>query len=441
MGDVRYDYAELAELVGGIEVDTTNGGEAEFNGKPSDERTRELVLQFCQDAAFKALWERNPDRFDGDDSQYDWRIAGAAVRAGFTDDEIHALLVTNRLMHNPGDAKAQDDRYYALTIGKVRAGTPTPQAKAVEFEVITAKALCAHPDPPASDELLGGLIVRRQRTVVGADTGAGKTTMALAMLAAINRGREWLGFQGGGGRALVIDAEQGVKSIKRRLREAGLNESEDIEYIRVPDGLALDSNDLEAAGVEERISEGDYAVVLADPLYKLHRGDSNAEREAVDLMRRFDGWRERYGFALVLPVHCRKPQAGAKFTMHEFFGSSAYLRGAEVVLGLQRVRDGYSRLHFFKDRDGDLPVGNAWGLLFSRDEGYRRDPNDETPKQSARQVIAELVAQQPGISTEQLAVASGYAKRTVTKALQEIGASGERPGRNAETIWSLDESE
>ena len=63
------------------------------------------------------------------------------------------------------------------------------------------------------------------------------------------------------------------------------------------------------------------------------------------------------------------------------------MRGAEVVLGLQRVRDGYAKLHFLKDRDGDLPIGAAWGLLFDREQGFRRDPNDgkrETDRRRAR---------------------------------------------------------
>jgi len=45
-----------------------------------------------------------------------------------------------------------------------------------------------------------------------------------------------------------------------------------------------------------------------------------------------------------------------KFSVHDLFGSSAYVRGAEVVLGLRRVSDGYAKLHFLKDRDGDLPI-------------------------------------------------------------------------------------
>jgi RecA-family ATPase len=152
--------------------------------------------------------------------------------------------------------------------------------------------------------------------------------MALSIARAVALEGEFLGWRGAGGRVLVIDAEPGLKTVKRRLREAGLEECEAIDYVRVPDGLSLDSNDEHAARVEALIAEGDYALVLADPLYKLHSGDSNDERQAVELMKRFDAWRERYGFALLLPVHLRKPPQNAKFSIHEFFGSSAYQRGA-----------------------------------------------------------------------------------------------------------------
>ncbi len=265
------------------------------------------------------------------------------------------------------------------------------QAGEHELEVLTARATCAIPDPPGSEELLGPLILRGQRLVLGGHTGEGKTTLALQIVRAVSTEGELLEWTGAGGRVLILDAEQGLRTVKRRLREAGLADTEAVDYVRVPDGLALDSDPTHIAAVESALSEGGYQLVVADPLYKLHAGDSNDEREAVDLMRRFDGWRERFGFALLLPVHCRKPQPGAKFSIHDLFGSSAYVRGAEVVLGLQRLSDGYSKLHFLKDRDGDLPIGTSWGLLFDREQGFRRDPNDGKVR-DIRGELLELLA-------------------------------------------------
>ena len=38
-----------------------------------------------------------------------------------------------------------------------------------DFEVLTARELCALPDPPAEDNLIGDLVVRGNRTVIGGE--------------------------------------------------------------------------------------------------------------------------------------------------------------------------------------------------------------------------------------------------------------------------------
>jgi len=147
-------------------------------------------------------------------------------------------------------------------------------------------------------------------------------------------------------------------------------------------------------------------------------------------MLRFDRWREELRFAFVLPVHLRKPPVGAKFSLNEFFGSGAYTRGAEVCLGLERVSDGYSRLHFFKDRDGDLPISTSWGLLFDREQGFRRDPKDGEGKQSCKDKVHALLSDQPGLTIHELVLHTGNGERTVRQALKDLGA--EEMGRTSE---------
>lgn len=268
-------------------------------------------------------------------------------------------------------------------------GSQTDEKRSFSIEVLTARALCAMPDPPRSDELLGPLVMRGCRTIIGGHTGEGKSTYTAALVAAIVKGEPFLEWQGAGGCALVLDLEQGLRTVKRVLREAGLADSDDVDYARIPDGLALDKNVHDIAAVLEVLERKPYDVVVLDPHYKAHRGESNEERPMVDFMRQLDAWRTQFGFALVLPCHYRKPSREIKGTptIHDLFGSSAIVRGAEVVIGLERKSDGYSRLHFFKDREGELPVGEAWGLLFDREQGFRRDPKDG----EERDLAAELV--------------------------------------------------
>ena len=321
------------------------------------------------------------------------------------------------------DAQPRLDRAPLFAVGSGPQDAEVPGS----LPVLTARELCELPDPPTSDRLLGPLIVRGQRLVLGAHSGEGKTTLTLQMVRAIVTSDRFLDWEGAGGRALILDAEQGLRTAKRRLREAGLESSDAVDYARVPDGLSLDGDEADVRATEEALERGEYAVVVADPLYKLHRGDSNDERAAVDLMRRLDGWRERYGFALILPVHCRKPQPGSRFSIHDLFGSTAYTRGAEVVLGLQRVGDGYAKLHFLKDRDGDLPISAAWGLLFSREDGFRRDPADGKKRETADDKIRALIEQDPSLKPAQLEQLVGCTDRTVRRVLSALKAETVEP--------------
>jgi hypothetical protein len=350
-------------------------------------------------------------------------IAGTMRRRGLAEPEILALLreVNMRRCSPP----LPEDELVAITLSVCQYEPAEPVGGAAEstdvlrIEVMTAKALCERPDPPDDGQLVGPLLVRGQRLIVGAHTGEGKTTLMLQLMRAfVNRG-PFLDWEGAGGKALIVDVEQGERTVKRRLREAGLDNSERVDYVRVPDGLSLDKNAHHVAEVTRVLEEGGYDAVCMDPLYKLHTGDPNAEREAVDLMKRLDAWRDTYGFALVLPVHCRKPLPGTKFSIHDLFGASAYVRGAEVILGLRRVSDGYAKLHFLKDRDGDLSIGTAWGLLFQRETGFTRDPKDGVRETTADR-LAELLAEEPGMTEEQLASALKVTVRTIRRAKKEL---------------------
>ena len=319
----------------------------------------------------------------------------------------------------------------------------------IELQPLTAREICALPDPDIADALLGPYVVRTYRTVIGGSTGEGKTTLAWWFLKAIVEGLPLLGFTGAGNaRALVIDLEQGLRTVKLRLRELGLDDSASVDYLLIPEGLSLDQNDAEVAAIENVLAGG-YDVVLLDPHYKAHRGDGNDERATVDLMRLLDRWRSEYGFALILPAHTRKPlEPGATFTIHDISGSSALVRGAELVLGIRRLSNGYSRLLVFKDRDDTegLPVDplgkTGWGLVFDKKDGYRRDPRDETDRElkAPAAAIAEWISEQGGTAApnqikEQFEIADATL-RDRRAALAELGIDyiGGKAGRPAKYV-------
>jgi hypothetical protein len=129
-------------------------------------------------------------------------------------------------------------------------------------------------------------------------------------------------------------------------------------------------------------------------------------------MKALDRWREDCGFALILTAHLRKPyQYRSTMSIHEVFGSSAYVRGAEVVVGLRRGSDGRARLGFLKDREGGLPLGSQWKLTFDREHGYQRDATDGRP--STREQVDALRRSDPTLTQKQIATRLGVCDRTV----------------------------
>ncbi len=284
----------------------------------------------------------------------------------------------------------------------------------------------ALPDPPAEANLAGPYLFRGHRTVIVGDTGHGKTTLTMQFVAAAVTGSDVLGHRGAGvGPGMIVDLEQGLKSIKRLLPEVGLHERDDVIYVRAPDGLSLDSDDDHRAALDRALHHHRPSVVMLDPFYKAHRGDSNDERAVVDLMRYLDALRSRYGFALVIPAHPRKDPASSparKLTLHDVAGSGAVTRGAELVLAIERLAHGYARLRVLKDRDGDFEVGEAFPLLFTRGEGFRLDPKEET---TAEELEAQVLANGGEWRTvKEWAALLGIREKRAKDMLEQLVASG-----------------
>ena len=314
-------------------------------------------------------------------------------KTGHRPGQEHAEMVRQKLegvvqavrVFQPAVGKDITDHIKAgMGVGAiVPAGESRPHAR---LEIKPARAIMEEPELGEEGFLLGPLVYKGHRIVVGGWTGHGKTTFTMHMVSAAVNGKEFLRplWKGRKDRdrpvtALVIDVEQGTKTVKRVLRETGLDHSDRVQYLRVPDGLALDSDPEAIEFLEKAFAKNHFDIVLADPLYKLHRGDPNDTKAATELMRRFDDWRERYSFALILPMHCRKPQGdrGPKLSPHDLFGSSAYQWGAEMLLGVERKSQTKTWIHWWKDREGEAAeqgaiVGSHWDIAFDRKTGFGR---------------------------------------------------------------------
>jgi hypothetical protein len=351
-------------------------------------------------------------------------LAGKLRRDGWEQDEIEAALQARNAKFRPPLDTDEVGRIAESIAGYEPAPRETP-AETTEFSVWKLGDFLAIPDSDESLQLLGPLIVRGARTTIGADSGHGKSTLVSRILKVLVDGGEFLTWgSDGGNRVLVVDAEMGAHSIKRQYREAAITNDNGIDLLTIPDGMALDTSEAQCAAFENVLAAGGYDVVVLDPLFKLYAdADSNDERAVVKLMRKLDAWREQYKFALVMCQHTRKPGMNVRFTMHDLFGSSAFVRGAEVVLGLQRPGMGRAELHYIKDREGQLPVGTYWKLLFDRESGYTLDPAAGIRELSAKELVALALRSGQRKTYRQLAEETQKSETAVRNALKALGAT------------------
>lgn len=280
---------------------------------------------------------------------------------------------------------------------------------------------------PENDRLLGDLLVRGHRTIVAAPTGEGKSTFCFHIIKHFLNQTPLLDeFEGVGGKVLYIDGEQSVREIKRLLAEVAPIPLGNLDFYLAPDGLELDRSEIQCSEIETLFEKGNYDLVVIDPFYKMYLSSSNDDQQMLKVMKIFDRWRTRYGFALLMPAHTRKLDPKAEFSIDDIFGSTTFVRGAEVVVGLRFREQGFSQLYFFKDRSGVLETKTHWDLGYDKSSGFRKvnlKPKDFSSIGKIRDVLSKYPL---GCKMDRILDETKLSRSTVMKCLKEMGIRANR---------------
>lgn len=296
--------------------------------------------------------------------------------------------------------------------------------------------------------LLGPLVRRGMTTVLGGYGGAGKSTMGIEMIEAIVTADEFLGYDGAGGKAFIVDLEQGLSVAQRRVYESfvgrrlspGINLRDEIERIKMTgnawndvlyadwqEGVDLSNPGPALDVMREMLDKHQPDVVMIDPVYKLFMGTDLNEQVGISaFVQQIQRLRTEYGFALILPMHPRKPGIQpTALTMHSLYGSAVWSWWAETILMIQR-KDDASTLRFEKDRIGDGPqIGSSWNLSFERGRGFQRADTDATSADNTARRRIWTWLQRPEIAGEfwsrnQIAEALNINLETAGSALRQM---------------------
>lgn len=216
------------------------------------------------------------------------------------------------------------------------------------------------PEEP-HDWLVPNLWERMDRVVITGFEGTGKSYLlaqfALAIAAGVHPFRAEV-IKPHGHRVLILDMENSRRQIRRRyaiirrqvdrIRESAalspMDWSTAVRFYHRPEGIDL-SNPSEVARAERAIAATAPDLVLAGPLYRMHRLNLNDEPAAREIVEVLDRWRVKYGFTLIVEAHVGHVGESSGGRKLRPTGSSLFMRWPEFGYGIRAFGDGAAEEH------------------------------------------------------------------------------------------------
>jgi replicative DNA helicase len=294
----------------------------------------------------------------------------------------HARAVFNALKHGlselqarPGEPETVAEDVIEQLTRAAKPQTTTPDDYLL-FDELWAL------DTARPDWVIPDILHRGHRVIIVGPEGGGKSVLLQQITLATSQGIHPFRFTPiPPQRVLLVDVENSTDVLARNTRRVAdvitRRQQWDPDTPRVlhrPRGLDLrsraDRADLEAVLADHRPD-----LVVAGPIYKLHRPASgeNHETVAAQLMDILDDMRTRYDFALILEHHAPKGSMGSRELTP--YGSSLWLRWPELGVKLVPARPGVLRVRRWRN---DRPVV-SWPSELHRSEPWPWTPLYDTP--------------------------------------------------------------
>lgn len=226
------------------------------------------------------------------------------------------------------------------------------------------------------DWLIEGFLERKDRLLVTAGEGAGKSVLLaqLAVMAAAGI-HPWTHRPVAPRNVLIVDLENSERLLSRRLSplRAKVARELDPQRLRIeprPDGIDLTSRN-DRRWLSDRVRTNATELLVIGPAYRMssgvaERGDVGGEDQARKVTKALDELRIKQGVTLILETHA--PHGNNYGRDLRPFGSSVWLRWPEFGIGLKREDEEgqkYSVEHWRGARDyrvwpTTLLKGGSW---------------------------------------------------------------------------------
>lgn len=237
------------------------------------------------------------------------------------------------------------------------------RATQTDLDTITSNLTARATEPPLSlqdildspeqphDWLVPNLWERGDRIILTGYEGTGKSMLLAQFALTVAAGLHPFAadpYQTNGNRVLALDCENSVRQIRRRYRGIvgkinlirerhalpAIDWSQHLRFVLRPEGIDL-TDITEYARLEQAIATTAPDLVVAGPLYRLHKMNINDEQAARELVDALDRLRTKYRFTLICEAHVGHIGEAAGGRKLRPTGSSLFLRWPEFGYGIR----------------------------------------------------------------------------------------------------------
>jgi hypothetical protein len=316
-------------------------------------------------------------------------------------------------------------------------------------EIDQASSLLANKaEKPA--EIIQGVIHAGTKAVLASGSKVGKTWILLDLAIAVATGAPFLKFKTEKGKVLFINFEirrefiaDRIKIIQEKKGDADLSNL-DVWNLR---GLTTDFETLTDA-IIERAGEGNYCLIILDPIYKAMVGKSENTASSVGtLCNQIEQIVEETGAAVIFAHHYAKGNAAKKNQVDRMSGSGVFARDADTIITLTEhaEKDCYALEMTLRNLAPQTSFVVQWAfpLMVERPDLSPADFKlDEEAEADEYEPLIGLLDNSPLTTGEWLEAATeiGYSRATFFRD-KEYLVKQKRVQTNTEKTWSRNQSE
>jgi hypothetical protein len=219
-------------------------------------------------------------------------------------------------------------------------GKPTPDPGALPAWTDAAAFLAV--EKPAPPEIIGGVLHKGCKMVIGGSSKSRKSWVLLDLALAVATGNDWLGFPTTKARVCFVNFELPEFAIHHRLR--AIAEARRITI--PPDALTVWNLRGYSAPyhtllptLAERISGAGFGLIILDPSYKLlGDADENSARDIAAMCNGIERFSIQTGAAICFTSHFAKGNASGKEAQDRISGSGVFARDPDTIITLTALQ-------------------------------------------------------------------------------------------------------